>query len=439
MNLFIFHNDLRLEDNTGLKEAMEAGKTIPVFIFTPQQIGNGNKFKSEKAIEFMKKSLDELSHELKKHGSKLHIFYGDTATIVRKLIKQYKITGVYSNHNYTPFAINRDKAVQKVCDSLKVEFHEYEDYILYPIDSVSTSSGAYRKYTPFLNTVSGRKVEKPRVYRIKNLISVKSSGGVKGGEIGGRKQGLSLLKKVHSNYGKTRNLPHIDTTHLSAYIKFGCISPREAYHEFKKHGHDLVKQLIWRDFYIHLVYGYPHVLVGKNRNFKEKYSEVKWVRLNNGNKNTFMKWCKGETGFPIVDAAMRQLNETGWMHNRGRLITAWFLTKVMGWHWMYGEIYFAKHLIDYDPAVNNGNWQFCAGSGVDTDQYFRLFNPWAQSEKYDTDALYIKKWIPQLKMVPAKHLHNWYKFHTEYKVKYPKPILDYEKSKDHIKTIYGRY
>lgn len=438
MNLFIFHNDLRLVDNTGLKAAMDAGKTMPVFIFTPQQIGSTNIYRSKNAIEFMTRSLVELDGELRKHKSRLHVFYGDTNTMVKRLIKKHKITAVYSNRNYTPFAIERDKQLKKLCDQLKVTFHEFEDYVLYPIDSVSTSSGAYKKYTPFLNAVSGRKVNKPQKYTIKNLIATHSDEMSKGGQLGGRSQALELLKKVNSNYGKTRNLPHLDTTHLSAYIKFGCVSPREVYYEFKKHSHDLVKQLIWRDFYIHLVYGYPHVLVGKNRNFKQKYSDVKWTRLTPANKRIFLKWCNGQTGFPIVDASMKQLNKTGWMHNRGRLIVAWFLTKVMGWHWMYGERYFATRLIDYDPAVNNGNWQFCAGSGVDTDQYFRLFNPWAQSEKYDKEALYIKKWLPQLKAIPAKHLHNWDKHWNEHKVRYPKPMLDYEKSKERIKDVYGR-
>lgn len=440
MNLFVFHNDLRLDDNKGFKAAIDSGKTIPIFIFTQQQIGKQNKYRSQRCIDFMCKSIEEVDRELRKHGSRMHIYHGETHVVIKRLIKQHGIVAVYSNKNYTPFAIERDKLVKKVCDQCQIPFNEFDDYVLFPPGSVVTGTGAYKKYTPFLNAVQHLKVEKPNHYSVKNVVSVRGSGNpLKSGKEGGRREGLALLKRLPDRYGQNRNFPHIETSHISAYIKFGCVSPREVYREFKLHGQDLVKQLIWREFYFHLTYGYPHVLVGANRNFKKKFSSVKWIRLTSSNKKVFEKWCKGETGYPIVDASMRQLNQTGWMHNRGRLIVAWFLTKVMGWHWMYGELYFARNLKDYDPCVNNGNWQFCAGSGVDTDQYFRLFNPWAQSEKYDKDALYIKKWLPELKSVDPHYIHHWYKFCDEYKIRYPKPMLDYEDSKEKIKRIYGRF
>lgn len=438
MNIFIFHNDLRLHDNTGLHAAIKAGKTIPIFVFTPEQIGQQNKYRSQVAIDFMCGALKHLDTELRKHGSRLHVFYGQTHSIVRQIIRQYKIAGVYCNQNYTPFSIERDKAVEKVCKSSKVSFNHSEDYLLFPIGSITTAGGVYKKFTPYFEASKKHKVAPIANYRLTNLTKV-TIGNVsikkflKNPPL--MKENLGGFKSVPS-YAKTRNTPSIDTTHLSVYIKFGCVSIREVYHWAKLQPRDLAKQLVWRDFYANIVWEYPKVL--SQRNFKEKANKIHWIQLTPTNKKYFISWCEGKTGFPIVDAAMRQLNSSGWMHNRGRLISAWFLTKVMGWHWKYGERYFAIKLIDYDPAQNNGNWQFCAGSGVDTDQYFRQFNPWLQSEKYDADAKYIKKWVPELARIPAKDLHQWYVKHQNYKVKYPAPMIDYEKQKDKIRHIYGR-
>jgi len=428
MNLFIFHNDLRLEDNIGLSAAIEDGKTIPCFIFTPQQIGN-QPYRSQNAINFMCKSLLELDTELHKHGSRLLVLYGTTHTVVEGLIRKYKIAKVFSNMNYTPFAIERDTLISKVCKKHNVEFNEYEDYGLFPIEHIKTGGGVYKKFTPYYEAALRHKVDKPAKYTIKNLVRVAGGKNIKtygNGSMGGRKEGLSILRGIHkfSHYNRDRNVLAIPSTELSAYIKFGCVSVREVFHAFKKTNSDLVKQLIWREYYMNIVWAYPYILGDKNKNLNERERHVRWKSLTPANKHLFIAWCKGKTGCPIVDACMTQLNTMGYMHNRGRLISGWYLVKILGFNWIYGERYFATQLRDYDPAQNNGGWQFVAGS---QDSYYRGFNYMLQSAKYDPDAVYIKKWLPQLKSVPPKHLHEWENHYTEYKkINYPKPIIMYD-------------
>lgn len=437
MNIFIFHNDLRLADNVGLMECIK-DKTIPVFIFTPTQIGNENKYRSQNAINFMCNSLAELDKELKMHGSRLHTYFGHTHKIISQLIRNNNIKKVYCNRNYTPFAIDRDKAVEKVCKSAKVEFIQFEDFGLLPIGSVKTGNEVYKKFTPYYEAAKHHKVHGPYKYKVCNLVKI-SGGNYHTGQkysFGGREQGLAILAKMDKfkHYGKERNILAKNTTQLSAYIKFGCVSIREVYH--KATNTDFIKQLFWREFFMNIVWVFPHVLNGRNRNFKLKYNKVRWTKLTSANKHYFLAWCNGQTGYPIVDACMRQLNTTGWMHNRGRLIVSGFLVKIMGWDWQYGERYFAIKLRDYDPAQNSGGWQFVSGSGVDSQPYFRIFNPWLQAEKYDPNCEYIKKWCPELAKVPTKDIHFWYKNYEKYKG-YPKPMIDYETWRDKSRLLYS--
>jgi len=435
MNLFIFHNDLRLVDNIGLSECLKSGKVIPIFVFTPTQIGKQNPYRSQNAINFMCECLEELDAELRKHGSQLHVYYGNTHTIVEGLIKKHKITEVHSNMNYTPFAIERDAAIANVCKKHNVEFVESEDFGLFPIEHIKTGGGVYRKFTPYYEAVLKHKVPDPISYSLSNLTKIKSGnksliGRFKTGKSrfpGGRKYPTLTLKRIKTglkHYDKERNILDIRTTEISCYIKFGCVSVREVYRVFKKTNADLVKQLIWREYYMNIVWAYPYVLQGPNRNLNERERKVHWKSLNPSNSKLFIAWCKGKTGCPIVDAAMTQLNTTGYMHNRGRLITGWYLVKILGFNWIYGERYFAMQLRDYDPAQNNGGWQFVAGS---QDSYYRGFNYMLQSAKYDPNAMYIKKWLPVLGKIPPKHIHEWENHYMEYKVNYPKPIITYDK------------
>lgn len=468
--IFIFRNDLRLQDNTALIEACSIYKTvITIFIFTPEQVGKGNKYKSNRSVQFMCESLKDLDADLRKRNGKLHLFYGKPASVIRQVLRATGANAVYMNANYTPYSIQRDISLHDAVIA-KCEFGYFEDYLLHNLDDRPEAKveklpliaflndrprDVYRKFTPFFTKMSKRKVEKPANNKYQNFYGGKLPGTIASfskffsvdgnvGIRGGRKyamQHLAQLKKLR-DYNSQRNKLVYTTSQLGAYIKFGCLSPREVYYAAKSAGagSDFIKQLYWRDFYIGIAWRYPDVLVGRNRNLQQKYSGVKWIRwgsASSSQRTLFKRWCAGDTGFPVIDACMRELNETGWMHNRGRLLVAGFLVKLLGWHWEDGELYFAKMLVDYDSVQNNGNWQFVAGSGVDVQRFYRIFNPWRQQEKHDSDAKYIKDWVPELANVPAKDVHNWFDVFGEYpEVKYPKPMIDYETYRDKIKAKY---
>lgn len=448
--LFIFRRDLRLSDNKGLIYAMKNCENIlPIFIFTPEQIEDENKFKSENAIQFMIESLKELDTDLQKHGSKLHIFYDDNIKILKDIVKTISVKNIVFNMDYTPYALKRDKSIQKFCDENNITCTQIEDYLLADIGTFKKSDGdPYTVFTPFKNNGMKFKIDKPDKSQIKNLTKtdkLKESGYIKYQENhhnllnGGRTIGLKILSKVKNqkNYNKNRNTVSIETTQLSAPIKFGCISIREVYWKIRTElgtSNDLLSQLFWREFYYYIAYYFPDVLKGKNYN--TRYDNIEWIY----NTSQFKKWCNGETGYPIVDAGMRQLNQTGYMHNRARLITSNFLNRMLGMDWRKGEKYYAQQLSDYDPAVNNGNWQWIASTGVDPKPYFqRLFNPMIQSEKFDPDAKYIKEWLPELKDIPAKELHNWSDYYQKYDLKdidYVKPIVDYKEARARSVKMY---
>lgn len=452
MILFIFRRDLRLKDNTGLINAIKKAestntKVICSFIFTPMQISN-NDYKSSNSIQFMVESLKEVDTELKKLGTKLHLFYGKNEDIINDIINNYDINEVFVNMDYTPFSKSRDNKIKDICDKNGVIFNSYEDSLLFDVEKIKSNEG--NNYTIFgfyqkkafsiLN-----EIEKPKKIN-KNKKLYESISGIEkynttfdfiskfyeyNNELAlvpGRKAGLNILKNISNfkNYSNTRNDPNLPTTMLSAHNKFGTISIREVFHSIlKKLGknHQLISQLIWRDFYYNIAYYKPEVF---GNNFNNIYPNIKWKY----NENQFNKWCTGETGFPFVDAGMRQLNKTGWMHNRLRMVVAQFLTKNLGIDWKLGEKYFATKLVDYDPIVNNGNWQWNAGTGTDPERYGkpRFFNPWNQSERFDSEAKYIKKWIPELNNVESNDLHKWEFKYKNYKVDYPKPIVDYKSS-----------
>jgi deoxyribodipyrimidine photo-lyase len=422
-----------------MESLKDSNHVIPIFIFTPEQIKN-NKYKSQRCINFMIESLVDLESEIK-----IYFFYGSYNKIINNLIKKLEIDAIYLNQDYTPYSIKRDENVKKICEINNIKFKSYEDILLNPVSSVKTDNNqVYQKFTPYYMKARTKKINKPTKNKLKNYYTKNISGTVSNIKkfydknldnniIGGRKHGLNILKNIKDfqDYNKNRNNLTYDTTHLSAYNKFGCVSIREVYYYFKKNKNsDLVKQLYWRDFYYNIVYENPDVL--KQKNYNNKYNKIryiKWSSATDKQKDLFNKWCAGKTGYPVVDAGMRELNNTGFMHNRARLITASFLTKLMFWSWTDGERYFAKNLVDYDPSQNNGNWQWCSGSGVDAQPYYRIFNPWMQSEKHDPDCEYIKKWIPELNDVDNNHIHKWYDYHDQYDVYY-EPMIDYEESRE---------
>lgn len=453
MNLFIFRRDLRLQDNIGLNFAMENFKNIiPIFIFTPEQIDkNKNIFFSENAFQFMIESLQDLDLALqKKNDSKLHIFYGDNISILKKIMKKIEIKNVIFNKDYTPYARKRDYDIEKLCSSKNINCIIKEDYLLSPMGTfLKDDQTPYTIYTPFKNKVKkSLSINKNTTKKIHNLVIIKGFNEKlpnykKNPNIlvhGGRQNALKQLSQVKNNlrkYNDIRNLLFEKTSLLSAYIKFGLISIREVYLQFKLLKNELIDQLIWREFYFYITYYFPETL-SKSKNFNQKFDFIRW----NVSSTLFKKWCEGETGYPIVDACMKELNTTGYMHNRGRLISSNFLNRILGMDWRLGEKYFAQKLTDYDPSVNNGNWQWIASVGVDTKPFSqRIFNPILQSKKYDPDAIYIKKWLPQLSSVQSKELHDWelnYEKHNLASINYYKPIVSYKEQRHKSIKMYSQ-
>ena len=459
IGLHIFTRDHRLYDNTSLISLLnKCDKIITIFIFTPQQVIN-NSYKSDKSIQFMIESLSDLEDSINKNQGELFCFLDDYEKVIEKIIKNNQINAVSINKDYTPYAKSREKKINKLCEINNCEFICEYDYLLTEPEEILNGDGyVYKKFTPFYNNAI--KIIKPfsiQDGKFKNKIAEKiNKEGIKtvllrdefirlikpdpnSKLIGGRDQGLKKLSalKFQKNYAKKHNCFNYETSLLAAYTKYGCLSIREVYNKSSKElgsKGDFIRQLFWRDFYTLLLNQYPHLLGGA---LKPKYDKIKWI-----NNTTFLNaWKNGRTGFPIVDANMRALNTEGWMHNRGRLIVASFLIKTLGINWLKGEKYFATKLIDYDVAVNNGNWQWVAGTGADAQPYFRIFNPWTQGENYDPEAIFIKKWIPELDDLEPKIIHNWYKYanedeYKEYAKKYGKPIVDYSDQKEKILKIY---
>jgi deoxyribodipyrimidine photo-lyase len=454
--LFIFRRDLRIIDNNGLNLINSKCKNIfAIFIFTPEQVTNTNKYKSNNAVQFMIESLEDLSLQINKQGGKLYTFYGHNDTVVKKCIEHFNIDYICFNKDYTPYALERDEKIVELCKKLNIVCDLGYDYYLHEPNTIfSSSNTAYQKFTPYYEACLKKKIMGPVGARKihfdngsknnpsnVNTITFKTAFEkfihgkinqeilVHGGRPNAIKQ-LSIAIKTQKHYSKTHNLLNHPTTQLSAYIKFGCLSIREVYFKFKGN-HDLVRQLIWRDFYANILFSFPYVL---GHPMKQTYNKIRW----NKSERWLELWEKGETGFPLVDAGLREMNETGYMHNRCRLIVASFLVKTLLIDWRKGEKYFATKLVDYDVASNNGNWQWVAGTGSDSSPYFRIMNPWIQSKEFDPDAEYIKKWIPELQDVPAKSIHNWYNEYTNYKnINYSKPIVDYTEQKTKALKMYS--
>lgn len=438
--VFIYRRDLRIKDNTALFEAISDYKqVIPIFIFTKEQLVD-NPYKSDNCVEFMMSCLDLLDKNLKKADSRLYYFFGDTISVLKSLLDEIDYKAIYVNEDYTPYSIARDEKIENFCQKNKIEFNSFEDLLLNPIGSIRTKNGKiHNKFGAYFKEASSHKVPEPNDFKPKNLIkgTIKFKSEFKGNKSKFYKSNPNLASHASpimlddierfNNYNRDRDLLTYETTHLSAYIKFGQFSIREVYYAFLElgKGTELIKQLYWRDLFYNIGYEHNQVFT-KYGNARSKYDELEWE----DNDEYFKKWCNGETGFPAVDAGMRELNETGFMHNRARLITAGFLTKVLLNNWKRGEMYFAQNLIDYDPCVNNGNWEWCSSTGHIAQQPHYVFSPWEQSKKHDPECLYIKKWIPELKNVDVKDIHTWNVSHKKYnKINYPAPIVDYKTQK----------
>lgn len=455
-NIFIFHRDIRLHDNTALiKQIKKYGSVVPIFIFIDEQIKPSiNKYFSNNSVQFMIESLNDLSDDIKNFNGKLYFYEtNNNISLLKKLNKLHKINSIGFNLDYTPYAIKRDNEIINFAKLNNIDIITSEDIVLYDIIDGKTkninNNNPYIVFTPFKNhclkNLIVRKPDKFNKFKFTKITEYNSNLDdihnyyTDNPDInihGGRQNGLKILSKIDNfnNYNKERDFLTYKTTFLSAHLHFCTLSIREVYYRIIKilgSDNNLINELHWRDFYINITYYFPKVLKGKS--FKDKYDNIEW----DNNHDFYNAWINGRTGFPIVDAAMRQLNKTGYMHNRCRMIVASFLTKDLHIDWRIGEKYFANNLIDYSPMQNNGGWQWASSSGCDSQPYFRIFNPWTQSKKYDVDCKYIKYWIPELENIPNKEIHNWFKFYDKYDVYY-KPIIDHNIERKKTLQIYKK-
>lgn len=460
--IFIFRRDLRIIDNSALIQASKSSHLIiPTFFFDERQTDKEkNPYFSSNCFQFMCQSLSDLDDSLKKTDTKLYSFKGNLIDNISQLISLTKAEALYVNMDYTPFSIKRDLEIKSLCEKMNVDFHSYEDILMHNSNELFSKSGGFFKvFSPYSNSAFATKVREVDKFTVENFIkkdsliekTVKSHSGYiddntssglfklfniefnKNVEvIGGRSHGLNILSNIKSfkNYNNDRTYVNIPSTRLSAYLKFGCISIRETYYCIKNslgNQNELIKQLQWRDFYMKISYFYPEVL---SNSFKSEGQFLIWK----SNSDEINAWKEGKTGFPIVDSAMRCLNKTGYMHNRLRMMVCSFLVKDLLADWRIGEKYFSNFLVDYDISLNNGGWQWTASVGTDPQPFPRIYNPVLQSAKIDPNCEFIKKWIPELKSVENKHVHDWEKYYTLYKnnknIKYFDPIVSHSERKE---------
>lgn len=396
ITFFWFRRDLRLNDNTALTKALRNHKNVqPIFIFDTNIIEELPK--DDARITFIWESLKKINLQLNEFGSSLLIKKGDPLAVWEGLINNHTVEAVYTNRDYEPYALKRDKAVRFLMESNAIEFHDYKDHVFFEKNEVLKSDGKpYTVFTPYKNKwlekYARTNVTIPKKESELNLNY--ASGNFKFpdlAEIGFKKSAITAPEyrlNCIPKYDRYRDFPAEDhTTMVGHHLRFGTISLRSLIYYSIDKDKTFLSELIWRDFFAQILAHFPHVI---DQPFKAKYARIPW----RNNELEFEKWCKGETGYPIVDAGMKQLNETGFMHNRVRMITASFLVKHLLIDWKWGEAYFAEKLLDFDLASNNGNWQWAAGTGCDAAPYFRVFNPTAQQEKFDPKLKYIKAWIP---------------------------------------------
>lgn len=449
--LFIFRRDLRIEDNTALNEAANRfGKVYTAFFFDPAQV-EIHPYRSEPGLRFMLESLEELDASIQGRGGRISYFYGSAQELLPDTIKRNSISAVFVNSDYTPFAIKRDAGLKEMLEEIGCEFRAIDDLLLNsPHRVLKDNKKPYTVFTPYWKKAIQNPVAKPETVarlifekelegavELKSVVSKIVANPPKEPFLrGGRSEGLKLLKSAEdlSDYKRRRDIPAIKgTSGLSAHNKFGTLSIREVYWSLSESlgsGNELLRQLYWRDFFTQIGFHFPHVFGAA---FNPPYDKVEW----RNDLELFELWRQGMTGFPIVDAGMRELNATGYMHNRARMIVASFLTKDLHIDWRWGERYFATKLVDYDPAVNNGSWQWAASTGCDAQPYFRVFNPWLQQEKFDGSCEYIKRWVPELRGLETKVIHDWAeKAHAG--IKYPRPIVNHSEERKLTEILYKR-
>lgn len=419
ISIFWYRRDLRLEDNIGLFKALNENENIlPIFIFDDSILDELPE--DDARVNFIYESLSKINKQLNNHNASLQILKGQIDDVWEKLVTTYDIQKVYLNKDYEPYAIKRDQKINEFLNSKGIEMKTFKDQVIFEEDEIVKADGKpYTVFTPYkrkwlekftkvnLNLIANFDNFYKKIIDFPSLNQL----GLKNSSLKVKKYSLKNV----STYSETRNFPNLDSTsYLSPHLRFGTISVRQIITELKNKSETFLSELIWREFFMQIIFHFPHVVT---KNFRPKYDGIQWVN----NKEDYDNWCQGKTGYPLVDAGMRQLNETGYMHNRVRMVTAGFLCKHLLIDWRYGEAYFAKKLLDYELSSNNGNWQWAAGTGCDAAPYFRIFNPIEQLKKFDKTLTYTKKWVKD--------------FDT---LEYPKPIVDHKYARNRALEAYKK-
>lgn len=427
VNIFWFRRDLRLNDNCGLYHALKSGQPVlPIFIFDPYILDKLEN-KMDARLQFIHNALEGLKDELTKYSSTLEVFYGKPEMVFEELIEKYSVSAVFTNHDYEKYPIERDCRVESLLINKGIAFHDFKDQVIFEKNEiVKENEQAYTIFTPYSRKwkekltpfyLSAYDCEKyfhnfHRQTR-KEIPSLKSMGFVPS-DI--QIPSIEISDEIIQNYALLRDYPSkYATSRIGIHLRFGTLSIRTATSKAFEMSPVFLNELIWRDFYQCILWHFPHISNGKA--FKPKYDLIQW----RNDEKEFERWCSGSTGYPIVDAGMRELNTTGFMHNRVRMIVASFLSKHLLIDWRWGEAYFAEKLLDYEFASNNGGWQWAAGSGCDAAPYFRIFNPWLQSKKFDAGQEYIRKWVPEFD-----------------EPSYPEPIVVHEFARNRCLEVYKK-
>lgn len=424
VTLFWFRRDLRIADNTGLYHALkENSNVLPLFIFDTDILDKLTE-KADRRVSFIYKALTNLQREFAKAGSSLLVRKGNPVEVFRQLAGEFQIDAIYCNHDYEPQAIERDKNVLNFLKSGGIAFKTFKDQVIFEKSEIVKADGTpYTVFTPYSklwkqNLTAGnsaiRESEKipANLYKTSPLHfpSIEDIGFL---ETSAPDPVPEINEAVIRNYHLTRNLPYLQgTSNMSVHLRFGTVSVRRLVKIALELNEQWLNELIWREFFMMILYQFPQVA---NKSFREKYNFIAW----RNNEEEFGRWCRGETGYPIVDAGMREMNATGLMHNRVRMIIASFLTKDLLIDWRWGEAYFAEKLLDYELSSNNGNWQWAAGTGCDAAPYFRIFNPYEQANKFDPELVYTKRWVKNISQPD-----------------YPKPIVDHKYARDRALKTY---
>lgn len=445
--------DLRLHDHTALAHALINSRSVSlIFIFDPAIIKNLPS--NDRRLSLIWESLEDMDTRLRSSGSAaIHKFHARPETLLPDLLRTLNIDALFFNHDYEPAAMYRDNSVKRLCNEIGVQVQSFKDQVIFEKDDVLKDDRTpYKVFTAYKNKwltefknfppdasrsqaidtskIVSLKTNIPQVSKLQDVGFYTQQNFINGGESEAKKIWKQYSASFLNDYDRFRDLPGADhTSHLSPYLRFGNISVRQLINDLSNYNSNGAKtflsELIWREFFMMILYHFPHV---EHQSFNKQFDKVRWLN----NEQWFTAWCAGRTGFPIVDAGMRQLNETGWMHNRVRMITASFLVKHLHVDWRWGEKYFAEKLLDYELSSNNGNWQWAAGTGVDAAPYFRIFNPISQSKKFDPDGVYIRRWIPELKELPAKLIHTPSGINH-----YPPPMIELDKERKVCLDLYN--